>query len=136
MGEVNEVVGLSATLGAASVLGIAAQRAAEIADGLWSLKTRTPVMDAKSATKSGVMAGLTFLFGLAGSLFFDVRVVQALDNSFNAGFGDNVISALVITAGSETANSILKAAEHVKDRAKPGDIPEAVLHGDKGGSNE
>jgi hypothetical protein len=105
------------------VAGFAVQRVLEIFDAVVDgLVTRFPVIkvaagdDTFKARKAFWSAVISVILGFAIAYYTGVRVLQPLQFPAPDGW-DMVITALVISAGSEGMNSILKWLGYKKDKA-------------------
>lgn len=112
--SVSTVATMSTALAPAFAAGFAVQQLLEIVDNVFSLdKKMTP------ATKGWVM-GLISL-GLGFALAYPthgIRILAALSSAQFPEWMNVFVSALVISAGTEGFNSIMKFAGYKKDAAK------------------
>jgi len=97
-------------LGPAFAAGFAVQRLVEIVDALLSGRL-------KDERKKGWLMGLALLVGLVIAFAARLRVLQPLGADVNA-YLDYLVAALVISAGTEGFNSILKFLSYKKEEKK------------------
>jgi hypothetical protein len=105
---------LIAGLGPAFAAGFAVQQLFEILD---------PLLGKIAADRKKVVLGvLSLIIGLFLSVTLNLRVLSALGVE-TSGFGatvDVVVTGLIISAGTEGVNSILKFLGYAKDKKKNG----------------
>jgi len=100
-------------LGPAFAAGFAIQRLLEIVDPLTD-----KIWTAQDAKQKKIILGLVSLVvGVILAVFAQIRILEPLDVTA-AVWVDVVITALVISAGTEGLNSTIKFIEHSKDDKK------------------
>jgi hypothetical protein len=97
-------------LGPAFAAGFAVQQLLEILDPLI-------IKIIGTADKKLVLGIVALVFGLVLAFGTGLRVLQPLGVT-NAGFWDTIATGLVISAGTEGINSILKFLGYTKEREK------------------
>jgi len=118
------------------ITGFAIQQALQLLDpfitaGILKYKNRRPNKDllggmADADFKKTIMAFLSFSLGAATAALTGVRLLKfAIDikSGFLGAAGDFVVTALVIGAGTEGMNTLLKYFGYVKDARKPEPTP-------------
>jgi hypothetical protein len=68
--------------------------------------------------KKAVMALLSFVLGLVVVLLTGIRLLAYIKVEWK-GFGDMLVTALVVGSGTDAANTVLKFLGYVKDAQKP-----------------
>jgi len=97
-------------LGPAFAAGFAVQQLLEVLDPLI-------IKIIGKADKKLVLGIVAFVFGLGLAFGTGLRVLQPLGVA-NAGIWDAIVTGLVISAGTEGINSILKFLGYTKEREK------------------
>ena len=103
-----------AAFGPAFAAGFAVQRLLEIVDALF---VRIGEDSAFARSKPAIMAILSLAMGLLLAGLAPLRVLAPLGVT-NALLADFLVTALVISAGTEGVNSIVKFLEYAKDNKK------------------
>jgi hypothetical protein len=102
---------LALALGPAFVAGFAVQRLLELADPV--LDGWAPVKDRKKI----VLGAVSLVFGLSLAWFLPLSVLRPLGVD-GSRYVDVVVSALVLSAGTEGLNSIMKFLGYAKEDKK------------------
>ncbi|MFQ5852553.1 MAG: hypothetical protein ACE5JU_18485 [Candidatus Binatia bacterium] len=97
-------------LGPAFAAGFAVQQLLEVLDPLI-------IKIIGKADKKLVLGIVAFVFGLGLAFGTGLRILQPLGVA-NAGIWDAIVTGLVISAGTEGINSILKFLGYTKEREK------------------
>src|SRR5579864_2987336 len=99
--------------------GVGVQRLLAILDAIFTKLGATP------ATKAWISALISFVVGLAIVSLTDLRVLAILADATKRDFGgacpkcvDAVVTALIISAGTEGLNSIIKFLGYAKEQKK------------------
>jgi hypothetical protein len=129
MADAATVTTVVTTLAPAFAAGFAVQQGLQILDSFLTLdKKITPVT--KTGLAGLVSLGLGFAFAWGG-----IYVLSPLSSSTKAGsWVDLLVSALVISGGTEGFNSIMKFMGYKKDEANPAKAPNNDAAG-QGGPN-
>jgi hypothetical protein len=119
---------LAVPLALASLAGFAIQQAVQILDPCimafvaWCKSRRTskdlPGGMTDADFKKAVIAALSFGMGALVTYFSHIRLLVLLGEKYG-GAVDFVVTALVVGAGTQAANSLQKFAEYAKDAMKP-----------------
>jgi hypothetical protein len=99
-------------LGPAFAAGFAVQQLLEIADPLIALLGLT------ATAKKALLGFLSLCIGLTIAYVCGLRVLQALESSTTQVPGDLFVTGVVISAGTEGFNSIMKFLGYSKDAKK------------------
>jgi hypothetical protein len=94
--------------------GIAAYKKRRLDSG----KPALPGGMADADFKKAVMALLSFLLGLGTVGLTGIRLLAYIDRAWG-GFGDILVTSLVVGSGTDAANTVLKFLGYVKDAQKP-----------------
>lgn len=111
--DVNKLV---EALASAFACGFAIQRLAEVLDGPISR-----VAQGDLDKKKTYMAWATVVVGLATAAWLDLGIVAAVSGKTLTGwnvFADRIVSGLIISAGTEGFNTILKFLGYAKEAKK------------------
>jgi uncharacterized membrane protein len=95
-------------LGPAFAAGFAVQQLLELLD---------PIMDKIKVDKKLVLGIVSSAIGLVLALGAGLRVLEPL-GVVSAGYWDVIITALIISAGTEGFNSVIKFLGYTKDRRR------------------
>lgn len=72
------------------------------------------------SSKKTIMGALSLTFGLAAAITLNISVLTPLMPGAQVnGFMNNMVTALVISTGTEGINSIVKFLGYTKDQKKP-----------------
>jgi hypothetical protein len=112
---------LVVALGPAFAAGLAIQQILEILDPLVTKIIGT-------ADKKLVLGLVSFITGLALAFGAGLRVLQPLGIT-NADFWDAIVTGLIVSAGTEGFNSIMKFLGYIKEKKKG----EAAVEKEKAG---
>ncbi|MHC4617192.1 MAG: hypothetical protein ACYTEQ_05500 [Planctomycetota bacterium] len=107
---------LARALGPAFAAGFAIEQLLEVIDALLG-KIFPCLEDPDSKWKRIILGTLSFLVGIVLVQFSDISVLQPFGVAAE-GFADDVITALVISAGTEGLNSIIKFIWYGKEDTK------------------
>ena len=98
------------------VAGFAIQQLLEILNPLIDFKFKTKK---SKPTKKLIMGLLSLAIGLALAGFTELRVLKPFGIAISEGW-DIIITGLVLSAGTEGANSIMKFLGYTKENQNPG----------------
>jgi hypothetical protein len=76
--------------------------------------------------KKAMMALLSFLLGLITVVLTGIRLLAYINKAWE-GFGDILVTSLVVGSGTDAANTVLKFLGYVKDAQKPVTEVEVVI---------
>ena len=108
-------------LGPAIVAAFAIQQLLEILDPLVSQLLKPTGDDEKDKKKKKLVLGIaTLILGLVLAFGFRLRIMQAFDVTSVSDSLDAIVTAVIISAGTEGSNSILKVLEYFKEFLKKG----------------
>ncbi len=118
----------SETLAIVFITGFAIQRANEILDPFvmalirWYKSVRPgndlPGGMTDADFKKALIAAMSFVFGVMVVASTGIRLLNILADKYG-GIGDFLITALVVGAGTEAVNTVVKFFAYVKDAQKP-----------------
>jgi len=112
MPDSNSITNIATSLAPAFAAGFAVQQGLEILDQLTNLDKKM-----QPTTKKGLAGIISLALGIVFSLS-GIHVLSALASQVTPGsFVDIAVSALVISAGTEGFNSIMKFMGYKKDQA-------------------
>jgi hypothetical protein len=109
-------------LGPVFAAGFAIQQLLEILD---------PLLDKIKADKKLILGLLSLVIGLALAFGAGLRVLEPL-GAKTVGFWDSVVTGLIISAGTEGINSIMKFLGYSKERQKGAAAEQKKTAGEEG----
>jgi hypothetical protein len=129
MNDISNKYGL--ILGVVTLGGFAIQQALQVFDIpiSWMLDkitgggARIPSVMTLSEVKKSAMTALAFVIALIVTCVYPtIGTLRYIDSSFVGKLLDSVVTALVLSAGTEGMNTLLKYFGYVKDARKPPDV--------------
>lgn len=103
-------------LGPAFAAGFAVQQLLEIVDPV--VTATIGWLRLPPTAKKPIMGAISLLIGLGISIGCGIHVIQSLQSSTTAVPGDAFVSGVIISAGTEGMNSIMKFLGYAKDAKK------------------